>query len=122
MQSEPPLYFDALPTVANALRQSLIDEGEQALADGLVGACVHALCECEEADCMSFYLSPPLSPCPGEYRVVLPSAVMTAGVCDEQIGWVQDEVLDESDEKTHARLREYLELLLVVPRREAESD
>ena len=43
MQSEPPLFFDALPTVATALRESLIDEGEQALADELVGARVHAL-------------------------------------------------------------------------------
>jgi hypothetical protein len=65
---------------------------------------------------MSFYLSEPRSPCPGSYRVVLPSAVLTVGVCDERIGWVQDEALDEKDE-TVQRLREYRALVGVVPRR-----
>jgi hypothetical protein len=120
MATESPLLFDALPTVAAALERSLAEEGEHNLARSLREARVHALCECGASDCMSFYLSEPRSPCPGKYRVVLPSAVMTVGVCDERIEWVQDEALDEDDE-TSQRLREYRNLLGAVPRAPASG-
>ena len=71
----------------------------------------------ESPDCMSFYLSQPIEgPCPGEYRVVMPAAVMTVGVCDERIGWVQDEALGRTDELTLRRRTEYEALGSTVPR------
>lgn len=112
---ETPLLFDVLPTVAAALERSLAAEGERKLARSLRGARIHALCECGESDCMSFYLSDPRVRC-RKYRVVLPSAVMTVGVCDGGIKWVQDEALHESDDETLERLREYQKLVGVVPR------
>jgi hypothetical protein len=114
---EPPRLADALPSVATALEQSLRDEGELGLARSLANARVYALCECSQHDCMSFYLSPPLDgPCPGDYRVVMPRAVMTVAVCDETIGWVQDEALDMDDAEVRARLREFRALEGIVPR------
>ena len=117
MRPEPPLFLEALPTLGAALQRSLLDEDEPHLAASLSTARVYALCECGEPACMSFYLSPPIEgPCPGEYRVVIPAAVMTLGVCDEQIDWVQDEVLGRTDEETLRRRSEYESLGRVVPR------
>jgi hypothetical protein len=114
--AHPPLLREALPTVATALASSLAEAGEVALAAQIETARVHALCECAEDTCMSFYLSPPLvGRCPGEYRVVTPDAVTTIGVCDEQLGWVQDETIDNHPE-TPRRLAEYWALEGQVPR------
>jgi hypothetical protein len=123
VDTDPPRLFDVLPTVATALRESLVAEGELALADDLGDARVYALCECSAQDCMSFYLSAPLpGPCPGEFRVVMPSAVMTIGVCEGHMGWVQDEIQDESDAETQARRREYQRLEGIVPRAPQPAD
>ena len=109
--------MDALPTVTIALRDAFVAMGEVALAEQLVDARVHALCECGEPGCLTFYLSPPVSPCPGGYRVVLPIAVSTVGVCDGTITVVEDEAIGLVDAESQARLTEYLALEGVVPRR-----
>jgi hypothetical protein len=92
-------------------------QGEAALADQVEAARVHAYCDCAEESCMSFYLSAEQAgPCDGEYRAVLPSALISISVCDGEIGWVEDRACGDGSE-TAARRQEYARLKEIVPGR-----
>lgn len=103
-----PLMSVSLPTLTAALKPSLLREGEPALSAQVDVARIHALCYCGEPDCLTFFLAPPdESPCIGAYRVVMPDAVMTIGVCNEQMWRVEDDTNGRQDERTRAKVAEY---------------
>jgi hypothetical protein len=86
-----PRLADALPTPAMALRTSLAREGEPALAAQLDQVRVHATCACGGEGCLSVYVAPPRdAPCGDAYRVELPTAVFSIGVCAERLEFIDD--------------------------------
>jgi hypothetical protein len=116
-QDRPPRLSDVLPTVFAVLGPSLAAGGEPELAARANDLRVHAYCDCDESACLSFHVSAPApTPCPGEYRVVTPSAVATIGVCDGEMDWIEDLALGD-DEQTRARRAEYARLMETVPGR-----
>ena len=111
-----PLLTDVLPTLSAELKPSLIRAGEMALAASIDSLRVHALCNCGDPECMKLYTSAEKHPCPGDYRVVLPDAVLTMGVCEEAISSIEDYAADWTT--TNARIAEFVRLRqLVKPRR-----
>ncbi len=78
-----PKLADALPTLASALRASLLREREVDVARQVDEVRIHATCACDEEGCLSPYVAPLRgAPC-GDYRAVLPDAVITVGICGE---------------------------------------
>ena len=76
-----------------------------------------ASCGCDEEGCLSVYVAAARgAPCGDTYRVVMPDAVVTIGVCAEQIEYIEDGVLREADD-TPDRRREYRALEGTVPTR-----
>ena len=115
--TELPKLSDALPTLSAALRTSLLREGEPALAEQVESLRIHATCACDEEGCLSLYVAAPRSaPC-GDYRVVLPDAVITIGVCDERMEYIEDNALMRDAEDTPARMGEYGAVEGTVPTR-----
>ncbi len=112
-----PKLVDALPTLAAALRDSLLREGDAELAAQVDEVRIHATCGCDEEGCLSVYVAAARgAPCGDTYRVVMPDAVVTIGVCAEQIEYIEDGVLQEADD-TPDRRREYRALEGTVPTR-----
>jgi len=78
---EPPLLTKAMPTVATWLQAGLRHAGEDLLAEQIDTARVHALCECGENYCFSFYLMPPISldERRGRWTGLMPRALRASG-------------------------------------------
>jgi hypothetical protein len=113
-----PRLAEALPTLAAALRTSLLGEGEQALAEQVDELRVHATCACGEEGCLSLYVAPRRdSPCGHGYRVVLPDGVISIGVCGERMEFIEDNALIRDREDTPARSSEYRAVVGRVPTR-----
>ena len=104
-----PRLADALPTLTRELRASLVREGEPELAEQLDSLVVRATCDCGEAGCRSVYLAPWPSAAGGEYRVVLPDAVVTVGVRDGRLESIEDYAF-AADEPNPARAAEFAAL------------
>lgn len=113
MVGNRPKLVEALPTLGSTLKDSLLREGEDGLAKQVDTAEIHAFCECDLEGCRSFWLAPPMEgKCEGEYRVVLPDAVISIGVCDEKMGWVHDERLGQPyDAARHAECERLKDLV-----------
>jgi hypothetical protein len=113
-----PKLADALPTLATALRASLLCEREQALARQVDELHIHATCACDEDGRLSLYVAPIRSaPCGDNYRAVLPDALISIGVCGERIEYIEDNALVRDAEDTATRSREYGALEGTVPTR-----
>lgn len=113
-----PRLAEALPTLATALRTSLLREGEQDLAKQVDEVRVHATCACDEEGCLSLYLAPRRhTACVDAYRVVLPDAVISIGVCAERMEFIEDNAVVRAAEDTPARSSEYRVLVGRVPTR-----
>ena len=106
-----------MPTLAAALKPSLIREGEEALAETVDSLRVHALCSCGDSLCMTFYAMPK-SGCDGLYRVVMPDTVLTIGVCDDAIASIEDDY-HYGGEHAETRLAEFVKLRSRVTERRA---
>jgi hypothetical protein len=114
-----PKLADALPTLAAALRESLLREGEEDLAAQVDEARVHATCGCDEEGCVSVYLAEPrAAPCGDAYRVVTPDAVVTLGVCAGRLDCIEDNGLRTAGDDIPARAREYRAIEGTMPTRE----
>jgi hypothetical protein len=112
-----PKLVDALPVLARALQESLRREDEDALAEQVEEARIHALCGCDDGGCLGVYLAPEREPCVGHYRVVTPDAVITVGVCREVLDWIDDNELVSSAGSDPGRRAEYEALRPHVPSR-----
>jgi hypothetical protein len=113
-----PRLAEALPTLATALRTSLLREGERALAEQLDELRVHATCACGEEGCLSLYVASRRdAPCRDAYRMVLPDALISVGVCAERIEFIEDNALVRDGEDTSARSSEYRAVVSRVPTR-----
>ncbi len=117
MDTQCPKLVDGLPTLARDLRQSLIRGDEHKLAEQVDEARVHALCACDEEGCLGVYLAPERGPCTGQYRVVTPDAVVTIGVCQEILDWIDDNELVSPAGSDPQRRSEYEALRPHVPGR-----
>jgi hypothetical protein len=117
VRSDYPKLVGALPALTRDLRESLLREGEADLAAQLDEVRVHALCACDDPACLGVYLAPERSPCVGHYRVVTPDAVVTLGVCREQLDWIDDNESIGSARLNSERRREYEALRPHVPAR-----
>ncbi len=117
MERSLPRLVDALPALAAALRESLLREGEPGLAAQLETAQVHALCRCDDRACLGVYLAPEREPCGDAYRVVMPDAVITLGVCHERLDWIDDNELLTPAGSDPRRRAEYEALRPLVPSR-----
>ena len=84
-------------------------EGEPELAEQLDRLLVRATCDCDEEGCRSVYLAPWPSAVGGEYRFVLPDAVVTVGVRDGRLESIEDYAL-AADEPNPARAAEFAAL------------
>jgi hypothetical protein len=115
---QPPLVSEALPTLARALKESLIREGEPELAAQLEQARIHALCGCGDRECMSFYVMPPEDERsrPGDYNTLEPDAVIAVDIHKGRMTFIEDLVTRRWDPDTRARLAEYEAVAAVVPR------
>lgn len=109
-----------MPTVATWLRAGLRDDGEALLAEQVDTARVHALCECDEDYCFSFYLMPPIpiSERRGRWTGTMPNGFESIGIDEGRMAWVQHEFRGPIDAVTEEGLRaigEYQSLVGVVP-------
>jgi hypothetical protein len=112
-----PKLAEALPTLAAALGASLVREGEWDLARQVGEVRIDATCACDDEGCLSLYVAPSRSvPC-GEYRAVLPDAVISVGVCGERIEYIEDNALLRDADDTPARSSEYGAVEGTVPTR-----
>lgn len=116
MAAEHPKLIDGLPTLACELRESLLREGEADLAAQVDEATIHALCGCNDEGCFGVYLAPERGPCIGHYRVVLPDAVVSVGVCRESLDWIDARDWQAADAHPERR-QEYEALRPHVPTR-----
>lgn len=118
---DPPLLREAMPTVAAWLREGLRREGEESLAAQVDTARVHALCDCSDDSCFSFYLMPPIPVAERGHRYtgLAPEPFDSVGIDNGHIAMVQREFWGQidaaSDEEIRA-FREYQALVGVVPR------
>lgn len=117
MEHSLPRLADRLPALATALRESLLREGEPELAAQLETAEVHALCGCDDRACLGVYLAPERETCGDGYRVVMPDAVITLGVCRERLDWIDDNELLTPAGRDPRRRAEYEALRPLVPLR-----
>jgi hypothetical protein len=116
--TELPRLADSLPTLATALRASLLRSGEPVLAEQVDDVRIHATCACDEEGCLSLYVAAPRgAPCGDGYRAVLPDAVISLGVCNERLEYIEDNALIRAAQDTPARSSEYRRLQGRVPAR-----
>ncbi len=113
-----PKLVDVLPTLAAALRESLVREGEADLAAQVDEVRVHATCRYDEEGCLSVYVAAARgAPCDDAYRVVTPDAVVTLGVCAERIEYIEDNGVLRDANDAADRWREYRAVEGTLPTR-----
>ena len=117
MGGDYPRLAERLPTLARALRESLLRKGETELAAQVDEATIHGVCGCDEEGCLGVYLAPEREPCVEHYRTVLPDAVVSIGVCRERLDWIDDNELVSPAGADPERRREYEALRPHVPQR-----
>ena len=121
IQLEPPLLREAMPTVATWLDAGLRHDGEALLAEQVDTARIHALCECGEDYCYSFYLMPPtpVGERRGRWEGLTPNGFESIAIDAGHMAWVQHEFRGPIDAVTEEGLQaicEYQALVGVVPR------
>lgn len=116
--AELPKLSEVLPTLAMALRTSLLRVGEPTLAQQVDELRIHATCACQEDGCLSLFVAAPRGvPCGDDCRTALPDAVISIGVCADRMEYIEDNALIRDAEDTLARSSEYRAVEGTVPTR-----